>query len=204
MTHAKQSLIDQALAELRATPDPYVRLREADRLDGALAVARTVVAQIKRSTINQLRTPTSGYGRIAERLGLTKARVQQIANASSKLGPVAYAVRDEQGTWYGEPDLLPSSRYRDAAMPRPFQPTDQFNPLAGQVLTVRCGDIASDDQVTVYAIRVIDSEAGGRELAVRMSQRVLDAVFGPAMMGSPERAIWERAREERRRQLGEA
>ncbi len=40
-----------------------------------------------------------GYGTIAGRLGLTKARVQQIANTPKRAWIVAYAVRDQHGTW---------------------------------------------------------------------------------------------------------
>ena len=76
---------------------PYRRLRQADELDAALAAARTVVAQIRQDTIRSLRGPVTGYGTIAQRLGLTKSRVQQIANAPARHIVAAYAFRDQRG-----------------------------------------------------------------------------------------------------------
>ena len=91
MTDSRQ--VDQAIAELRGIGDPYRRLRQADELDAALAAARTVVAQIRQDTIRSLRGPVTGYGTIAQRLGLTKSRIQQIANAPARQIVAAYAIK---------------------------------------------------------------------------------------------------------------
>jgi hypothetical protein len=170
MTH-----IDKALAQLRAVHDPYERLHEADRLDGALAVARTWVAQIKRDTINELRNGNTGYGRIGLRLGLTKGRIQQIANTASKLGSVVYAVRDEHGNWHGNDGLLPKDSYTDAPLAYPFREGDESHRLAGQRLTARYGNVTEDESITAYSLRVKAGE--GREISMRMTEDVLRALF---------------------------
>jgi hypothetical protein len=191
--------LDQAIEELRAMTDPYARLREARALDDALAMARRVVAEIKRDTIESLRGVSgAGYGGIARRLGLTKARVQQIANTARGL-PAAFAFRDQDGTWYGEPGLL-QERYREAPSFIAFSPADECNPLFGQVLTVRYGEVPEEHGISAYTVQVrLDN---GSPFNLRMTQPVLDALFGPPILGTPERAQWDAAREQRRRQLG--
>ena len=193
--------LDQALNDLKAIPDPYTRLREAQDLDSALIMARSVVAQIKQDTINALRGTTTGYGTIARRLGLTKARVQQIANAPRHPGlAVAYAFRDEKGAWHGEPDLLPSGRYREAPSSIPFSPADEYNPLAGQVLLVRYGDVSEGHGVSAYTVQIRQENGSPRNL--RMTGPVQDALFGPPIMGTAARQLWDESRDRRRRELG--
>ncbi len=179
--------------------DPYARLREARALDDALAMARRVVAEIKRDTIESLRGVSgAGYGGIARRLGLTKARVQQIANTARGL-PAAFAFRDQDGTWYGEPGLL-QERYREAPSFIAFSPADECNPLFGQVLTVRYGEVREEHGISAYTVQV--RQDNGSPFNLRMTHPVLDALFGPPILGTPERAQWDAAREQRRRQLG--
>ena len=96
-------VIAPAVAELRAIADPYRRLLHADGLDAALGVARSVVAQIRQDTVRSLRGSAAGYGTIAQRLGLTKSRVQQIANAPARQVVAAYAIRNQGGQWHGQP-----------------------------------------------------------------------------------------------------
>src|ERR1700722_1431164 len=118
--------VDQALDELRALAEPYARLAEANHLDAALVNARSVVAQVKRDAIKSLRTNSTGYGMIAQRLGLTKARVQQIVNTPQRAWVAAYAVRDEQGTWHGNPAMLPRGSYQESSSSHPFSPADKY------------------------------------------------------------------------------
>jgi hypothetical protein len=192
--------VDQAVAELRGIADPYRRLRQADGLDAALAAARSVVAQVRQDTIRSLRGPGTGYGTIAQRLGLTKSRVQQIANASAKRILAAYAFRDERGEWHGQPRLLQKGSYREALTSGPFDPpADKYNPLGGQTLLVRYGPVAHDEGVSVYALQIRQND--GSPVNLRMTHRVQDALFGPPILGTPEREQWERAREHRRRQV---
>jgi len=193
--------VDQALDDLRSVPDPYSRLREANELDSALMMARSVVAQIKRDTINALRGSTTGYGTIARQLGLTKARVQQIASAPRRAGlAAAYAFRDERGAWHGEPALLPAGHYRESPSFIAFSPADKYNPLGGQVLTVRYGDVDDDHGVSAYTVQV--RQDNGSPLNLRMTHAVQDALFGPHILGTPERRRWETARQQRMRELG--
>lgn len=192
--------VDQALAELRGVTDPYRRLRHADELDAALTAARSVVAQVRRDTVRSLRGPATGYGTIAQRLGLTKSRVQQIANASARPVLAAYAFRDKRGEWHGQPHLLQKGSYREALTFGPFDPpSDRYNPLGGQVFTVRYGPVAHDDQVSVYTLQIRRDDGG--PLNVRMTHRVQDALFGPPIVGTPQREQWERAKKERRHQV---
>jgi hypothetical protein len=192
--------VDQAVAELRGIADPYRRLRQADELDAALAVARTVVAQIRRDTIRSLRGPATGYGTIGRRLGLTKSRVQQIANAPVRQVVAGYAFRDEHGQWHGQPWMLPEGSYREAPTFIPFDPpADQYHPLGGQTFTVRYGAIAHDDEASVYTLQVRQDDDS--PLNLRMTHRVLDALSGPIMPGTPEYQHWHRSREQRRREL---
>ena len=186
---------------MRALGDPELRFYEAGSLDDALARARTDVAQIKRDAVNQLRDPAAayGYGSIAERFGLTKGRVQQIANTPRRTYPSAYAFRDEHGTWHGEPRLIPADRYREAPTLTPFSPADKYNPLAGQTLIVRYGDIGGSRPVSTYTLPV---DQDGSPLNLRMTNAVQDALFGPTDTGTPEYKRWDVAREQRRRQLG--
>jgi hypothetical protein len=192
--------VDQAVAELRAIADPYRRLRQADGLDAALAAARSVVAQIRQDTVRSLRGSATGYGTIAQRLGLTKSRVQQIANAPTRQIVAAYAFRDEAGQWHGQPRLLRPGQYGEAPTFSPFDPpADPFNPLGGQTFTIRYGAIAQDEDVSVYTVQI--RQANGSPLNLRMTHPVLDALFGPPVLGTPERQQWEQARERRRREL---
>jgi hypothetical protein len=188
--------LDQAIAELRAVADPYARLREADRLDGALVSARSVIARIKKDTVNEMRSPVTGYGTIAQRLGLTKSRVQQIATAPARPALAAYAIRDESGQWHGQPGLLGSRPYKEAPTAIPFSPADEDNPLAGQNLTVRYGEVPSDDKVSLYTVQIRRDD--GSPLNLRMTHPVQDALFGPPILGTPERQQWEMARARRR------
>jgi hypothetical protein len=193
-------LLDQAVEELRGIAGPERRLQMANLLDEALVTARTTVAGIKRDTVNEMRGPKVGYMTIADRLGLTKGRVQQIANAPRKKFPAAYAVREENGTWHGDPGLLPAGAFREAPTFIAFSPADECNPLAGQVLTVRFGDIDYDDRVSLYTLPVRLGDDS--QLNLRMTSAVMDALFGPALAGTPEHRAWEAARERRRRELG--
>jgi len=172
----------------------------ANSLDEALANARIAVAVIKRDTVNEMRGPSAGYSTIAQRLGLTKGRVQQIANAPRKRFQAAYAFRDESGAWHGEPGLLEGAHY-DAPAFIPFGPADRYNPLAGQVLTVRYGEMEHDHRVSLYTlpVRLPDDS----QLNLRMTTAVMDALFGPADTSAPEHAEWEARREARKRELGE-
>jgi hypothetical protein len=193
---ADSRYVDQAVAELRGIPDPYRRLRHADRLDAAFAAARTVVAQIRQDTIRSLRGPATGYGTIAHRLGLTKSRVQQLANAPIKQVVAAYAFRDEHGQWHGQPQRLRNDDYWEAPTFIPFDPpSDPYNPLGGQTLTVRYGAIDDDDQVSVYTLQI--RRGDGSPMNLRMTRLVLDALFGPPILGTPQRHQWEQARERR-------
>ena len=192
--------VDQAVAELRAIADPYRRLRQADGLDAALGAARSVVAQIRQDTVRSLRGSAAGYGTIAQRLGLTKSRVQQLANAPARQVVAAYAIRDEGGQWHGQPRLLRSGEYREAPTFIPFDPpADPYNPLGGQTFTVRYGGVAHDEDVSVYTVQIRQDD--GSPLNLRMTHPVLDALFGPPILGTPERQQWEQARERRRREL---
>jgi hypothetical protein len=192
--------VDQAIAELRGIGDPYRRLRQADELDAALAGARTVVAQIRQDTVRSLRGPVTGYGTIAQRLGLTKSRVQQIANTPARQIVAAYAFRDQRGRWHGQPGMLPEGSYWDAPTFIPFDPpADKYNPLGDQILAVRYGPIAHDEQVSVYTLQIRQDD--GRPLNLRMTHSVQDALFGPTILGTPERERWDQAREQRRREV---
>jgi hypothetical protein len=154
--------------------DPYQRIHDADLLDSALATARVWVAQIKRDTINQLRTGDIGYGRIGMRLGLTRGRIQQIASAASKLGPVVYAVRDESGRWDGSARLLRSG-YTDTPFAHLFREGDEQHPSAGQRLVARYGPIPDSVPITAHSLRVAVEH--GREMPLRMTDELLGALF---------------------------
>ena len=193
-------MLDRAVERLRSIADPERRLQVANLLDEALVTARTATAGIKRDTVNQMRGPSAGYSTIAQRLGLTKGRVQQIANAPRKAFPAAYAFRDHNGTWYGEPGLLPAGAYREAPTFVSFDPADQYNPLAGQVLTVRFGEIDHDDRLSLHTLPVRLSD--GTALNLRMTNAVMDGLFGPTQTGTPKYKEWQAARERRRRDLG--
>jgi hypothetical protein len=191
--------LDQAIKDLRAISNPYARLREARALDDALVMARRVVAGIKRDTVENLRaTSGAGYGGIARRLGLTKARVQQIANTTRGL-PAAFAFQDQEGTWHGEPQLL-QGHHEETPSFSAFSPADECNPLYGQVLTVRYGIVPEEHGVSAYTMQV--RQDNGSPSNLRMTRAVQDALFGPPILGTPERAQWDAAREQRRHQLG--
>jgi hypothetical protein len=193
-----RELLAQAVAEVRAIADPRERLDEANRLDTALASARNEVAKIRRDTVNSMRNSTTGYGRIAQMLGLSKARVQQIARDPGQHVLAAYAIRDEAGQWHGEPGLLPSGRFREAPSFIAFSPADEDLPLAGQALTVRYGEIVQEAKVSYYTVQIRRED--GSPLNLRMSYPVQDALFGPPYLGSVERQRWEAARDRRRRE----
>lgn len=114
----------------------------------------------------------------------------------------AYAVRDAAGNWHGDPGL-PVERRWDYPMAHPFEPADEFNPLYGQVLTLRCAELGNElggeQHISPYAVRVLADQR--REIAVRITATVQDALFGPPITGTPERAKWEQLRERRRQDI---
>lgn len=193
-----RELLAQAVAEIRAIASPRERLDEANRLDNALASARAEVAKVRRDTVNSIRNPATGYGKIAQMLGLSKARVQQIAREPGQPVLAAYAIRDEAGQWHGEPGLLPPGRYREAPSFIPFTPANEDLPLAGQVLTIRYGEVAEEGKVSYYTVQIRRDDSS--PLNLRMSYPVQDALFGPPYLGSSERQRWEAARDQRRRE----
>jgi hypothetical protein len=115
----------------------------------------------------------------------------------------AYAVQDSAGNWHGPADL-PVERRWDYPMAYPFEPADLFNPLYGQLLTLRCADlgeeIGGEHNISPYAVRVLADQR--REMAVRITYDAQDALFGPPILGTAERAAWEQLREQRRREEG--
>jgi hypothetical protein len=123
-------------------------------------------------------------------------------NAGRRAVVTAYAVLDDTGRWQGEPDLSVARRW-DYPMAYPFKPADLYNPLYGQVLTLRCAelgeDIGSEQHITPYAARVLADQR--REVAVRITYAVQDAMFGPPILGTPERAAWEQQRDQRQREI---
>lgn len=193
-----RELLAQAVAEIRAIATPRERLDEANRLDNALAAARVEVARIRRDTVNGMRTPATGYGKIAQMLGLSKARVQQIAQGPGQPVLVAFAIRDEAGQWHGEPDLLSTGSYGEAPSFVPFTPADETLPLAGQTLLVRYGEVAEEGKVSYYTVQIRRDDSS--PLNLRISYPVQDALFGPPYLGSSERERWEAARDQRRRE----
>jgi hypothetical protein len=191
--------VDQAIVDLRSVAEPYTRLQQADELDVALATARSVVAQIKRDTINALRTSATGYGTIAQRVGLSKARVQQIANTPRRPLHAAYAFRDEDGRLHGNLRHGAGRALQEAPTFIPFSPADKYNPLAGQTLVVLHGIVDEEEEVSAYTVQIRQHD--GSPLNLRMTHQVQDALFGPPIIGTPEREEWEAARERRRREL---
>ena len=108
--------------------------------------------------------------------------------------------RDEQGGWHGEPALLPGGQYRESPSFIPFSPADECNPLGGQALTLRYGDVDEDHGVSAYTLQI--RQDNGSPLNLRMTHAVQDALFGPPIFGTPEQQRWEAAREQRQRELG--
>lgn len=187
--------LSRALDELRDVQDPYARLLEARELDEALKVARIMVAKIKHDTVQALRAEAAGYGTIGRRLNLSRGRIQQIAGAPVHplLTAAAYAFRDEEGRWYGDPGLLPTGSYQDAPSSNPFRPADVENPLYGQSLTIRYGGVPEERGITAYTVQIRLRDGSPRNL--RMTEAVQDALFGPPIIGTRERAEWEAVRD---------
>ncbi len=170
--------LDQVLHQLRDVSDPYRRLREADELDQALVAARSAVTMIKKATVNELRNRTTGYGTIAAKIGVTKTRVQQIANTSNKTGPVVVAFRDKDGRWHGRPDLAGGADSGEAEMANPFRPANQNHPLYDQKLLMSWVDLPYDERVSLYALHLRGDDGSIRP--TRMTLDVFDALFNMA------------------------
>ncbi|MFJ9782617.1 hypothetical protein ACIRSS_23755 [Amycolatopsis sp. NPDC101161] len=168
-------LLDQVLDRLRAVADPYHRLSKAEELDEALVAARSAVTMVKKAAINELRDRTTGYGTIAGRLGVTKTRVQQIANTADRHGLVVVSLRDEAGHWHGEPDLAPGYTKVEASMAHPFRPANEHHPLYGQTLLARCVDMPYDHRVSLYALHLLGADDS--ICPIRMTLNVFDMLF---------------------------
>ena len=110
-----------------------------------------------------------------------------------------YAFQSEDGRWHGEPDLLPAGRFRMAPTLIPFTPADKYNPLAGQTLTVRYGEIGLDADISVCRLQVRQDD--GSPLNLPVTRGVQDSLFGPPISDAPGRQQWEATREQRRRDL---
>jgi hypothetical protein len=82
----------------------------------------------------------------------------------------------------------------------PFSSADKYNPLAGQVLTVRYGGVDERHGVSAYTLQI---RHDGSPLNLRMTRAVQDALFGPPVLGTPERQRWDVARELRKLELGD-
>lgn len=189
------SYVDRALAELRKQRDPYVRLRQARELDEVLKVARIMVAKIKQDTVRALRTDTAGYGTISRQLGLSRGRIQQIATAAVHplMMAAVYAFRDEHNEWHGEPSLLPDGAYEEAPSFNPFHPADAGNPFYGQMLTFRYGGVSEEHGITAYTVQLRLRDGSPRNF--RMTEAMQVSLFGPPIIGSPERQAWDAARD---------
>ncbi|HEV3361656.1 MAG TPA: hypothetical protein VG247_32965 [Pseudonocardiaceae bacterium] len=107
----------------------------------------------------------------------------------------AFAVQDAVGDWLNPDSLRLVDSFQDCPMAYPFRPSDPYNPLHGQRLTVRCGGVTDENLVSQYAVHVL---AGEREIAVRITHDVQTVLFGPAILGTPEWQRWEIRRDERR------
>jgi len=165
-------------------------------------MARSVVAQIKRDMINALRDTTTGYGTIAQRPGLTRARVRQIANTPRPPGlgsRVRLAGRARGLARRARP--AGPVQYREAPSFIPFSPADKCNPLAGQVLTVRYGCVDEKHGISAYTLQIRQDD--GSALNLRMTRAMQDALFGPPGLGTPERQRWDAARELRKREVSD-
>lgn len=77
-----ERLLAQAVAQVTAIPDDLVRAQVATELQAAIADAAKTVRTIRRDAVAALNAAGWGYSRIADELGVNKARVQQILNES--------------------------------------------------------------------------------------------------------------------------
>jgi hypothetical protein len=170
--------LDQVLDRLRSIADPYHRLSKAEELDEALVAARSAVTMVKKTAINQLRDRTTGYGTIAGRLGVTKTRVQQIANTADRRGLVVVSLRDTSGRWHGQPNLALSGSSIEVPMAHPFRPANERHLLYGQTLVARCIDLPYDHRVSLYALHLLGNDGGIRP--TRMTLDVFDMLFDTA------------------------
>ena len=73
------------------------------------------------------------------------------------------------------------------------------NPLAGQTLAVRYGDVGEKHGTRAYTLQILQDD--GSPLNLRMTYPVRDALFGPPISGTPERQQREAARKRRQREL---
>lgn len=71
-------------------------------------------------------------------------------------------------------------------------PSDRYNPISGQVLTVRYRPVADDDKVSVNTLQARLDDGGPVNL--RMTHRVQEALSGPPIIGTPDREQCERTR----------
>ncbi|MFE0309870.1 hypothetical protein [Amycolatopsis sp. NPDC058986] len=189
------------MAELIEALQRFITLPALDRAaqSPSLIEATKAVMAAERSTamIEATNPATAGHlshGELARRLGVTKPLIgKTIARV-----PVAFAMRDETGRWYGDPNL-PVTESWDYPLTGRFKPADVYNPLHRQLLILRCAALPEDQTVTPYAAHVRAEDS--REFAVRVTEQVRDAMFGPPITGTPERIAWERRRDQRKRDL---
>lgn len=178
------------------TLSPLERARQSPAL---IEASKTVLAGERSAAMVEATNPAApGYvsqRELARQLGVSK---QMVGKTVARVA-VAFAVCDEAGEWYGHPDLAVTP-YWDCPLAYLFEPpNDVYNPLYGQRLILRCADLPDDRTVTPYAARVMAEH--DREIAVRVTERVRDAMFGPPIIGTPERTAWEQRRDQRKRRI---
>lgn len=75
--------IDQLRAtidQIRAIPDPAARVRAINAAIDQHKAAISELAQITRDTVAELRANGASHAQVAELLGVTRARAQQLAS----------------------------------------------------------------------------------------------------------------------------
>ena len=65
---------------------------------------------------------------------------------------------------------------------------------------MRYGSVDEGHGVSAYTLQIRQDD--GSPLNLRMARAVQDALFGPPVLGTPERQRWDAARELRKRELG--
>jgi hypothetical protein len=173
-----QQLLD-AITALENTEDPENRAMRGHALQEVMRASTARVREITDGAVRELRDAGSPLAELSKRLGVSMARVSQMAagqrtSRPRPTPPVIYAFRMTDGDdqqWYGDAEAVPAGEFEVGYID--FQPAVR-NRFAGHRLQVRFGPVADDGlRPEMHAYTTVN----GRRL--RVTAGLQDFLFAP-------------------------
>jgi len=174
-----QQLLD-AIAALESTEDPEIRAMRGHALQEVMRASTPRVRAITDGAVRELRDAGSPLADLSKRLGVSMARVSQMASGQRTSRPrpapqMIYAFRMVDGDdqqWYGDAEVVPPAEFETGYID--FDPSGVRNRFAGHRLEVRYGQVPDDGlNPAMHAYTTVN----GRRL--RVTAKLQEFLFTP-------------------------